>query len=63
MKCSNCETENPEGAQFCAECGNKLENVNAIKNGEKRGFWQRKIVIVGIGLVVILFFLVMLSGF
>ena len=27
MKCPKCQTENPEGAKFCNECGNKLEFV------------------------------------
>jgi len=25
MKCPNCQTENPDDAKFCSECGNKLE--------------------------------------
>jgi len=25
MKCPKCQTENPEGAKFCNECGNRLE--------------------------------------
>ena len=25
MKCPNCQFDNPEGAKFCNECGNKLE--------------------------------------
>ncbi|MBI3304643.1 MAG: zinc ribbon domain-containing protein, partial [Deltaproteobacteria bacterium] len=26
MRCPNCETENPEGAKFCIECGTTLQN-------------------------------------
>ncbi|MBW1811864.1 MAG: zinc ribbon domain-containing protein [Deltaproteobacteria bacterium] len=25
MKCPKCQTENPDTAKFCVECGNKLE--------------------------------------
>ena len=25
MKCQNCQFENPSGAKFCNECGNKLK--------------------------------------
>ena len=25
MKCSNCQTVNPEGAKFCMNCGSALE--------------------------------------
>ena len=25
MKCSKCQSENPEGIKFCGECGGKLE--------------------------------------
>lgn len=28
MKCSECATENPENAEFCQECGSKLENYS-----------------------------------
>jgi class 3 adenylate cyclase len=32
MKCPKCQTENPEGAKFCNECGNKLyEELEAKK--------------------------------
>jgi len=27
MKCPRCQTENPEGARFCNECGHRLEEV------------------------------------
>jgi len=31
MKCSKCQTENPEGAKFCNECGKKLYEAVEIK--------------------------------
>ena len=27
MKCPNCHFDNPDGAKFCIECGNKLEHI------------------------------------
>ena len=27
MKCPECQFENPEGVNFCVECGNKLETI------------------------------------
>ena len=27
MQCPKCEFENPEGAKFCVECGNKIEII------------------------------------
>jgi hypothetical protein len=27
MKCPKCQTENPEGANFCVECGGELERI------------------------------------
>ena len=27
MKCQKCQTENPEGVEFCGECGAKLEKI------------------------------------
>lgn len=29
--CPECGTKNPENAQFCENCGAKLEQVNKIK--------------------------------
>lgn len=29
MKCKNCGTDNAQGEQFCAGCGNPLDNANA----------------------------------
>ncbi len=34
MKCFKCEAENPDNAQYCAECGNKL-NSETIKREDK----------------------------
>jgi len=30
LKCKDCGTENPEDAQFCLECGSKLEKTQKI---------------------------------
>ena len=27
MQCPKCQFENPEGAKFCVECGNKIEII------------------------------------
>jgi hypothetical protein len=62
MKCSNCETENPEDSQFCTECGNKLERFNRPVNVEKgtvqpKKSNRNKIIIGGIVVVVVLIFI------
>lgn len=35
VTCSNCSTDNPEGARFCSNCGSALEPARAIE-GERR---------------------------
>lgn len=34
MKCEKCNFMNPEGAIFCCNCGNKMEEMNCCKNPE-----------------------------
>jgi len=31
MKCPNCGAENPEGKQFCSDCGSSIASENAVK--------------------------------
>ncbi|MDY4783510.1 zinc ribbon domain-containing protein [Pygmaiobacter massiliensis] len=33
MKCTKCGTENPQGSQFCQQCGARLEDEFAAQNG------------------------------
>ena len=42
MKCPRCQTENPEGAKFCNECGNKLYEVVEIKKTHPAFKGERK---------------------
>lgn len=51
MKCSKCGTENPDGAKFCENCGDKLSEGN------------RKLILLGIAVMVILIVAVGLIGF
>jgi len=34
MKCNNCGFDNHEGAKFCSNCGNKMEEMNCCTNPE-----------------------------
>lgn len=58
LNCIYCGSGNPEDAQFCQECGNKLMNTNPPKKGNK----EVKIVIGVVGLAVVLI-IVGLLGF
>lgn len=42
MFCKNCGKENPEGTQFCSECGSRLgEEViqSTVASSNKKGLW------------------------
>jgi len=68
LKCTDCGTENPEDAQFCLECGSKLEKPQKIskdtpikdKDSEKKvGWWKRqtqtsKILLISIPIILII---------
>ncbi len=42
MKCPKCQAENPEGAKFCNECGQKLEAKEVIEKVEPSLKGERK---------------------
>ncbi len=58
LNCINCGTANPKYAQFCQECGCKLNNIKSSKKGNR----DAKIVIGIVGLAVILI-IIGLSGY
>lgn len=51
MKCEDCGSENPPEAQFCQECGQKIE-----KKEKKRGIVTYLVVAIG------LIFLILMIG-
>jgi hypothetical protein len=66
LKCTHCDTENPNNSQFCSNCGEKIDppveisrELNDQVSEKKVGWWKRqpktsKILIISIPIIIIL---------
>lgn len=61
MKCSNCNSENSDGAKFCKKCGTPLEEktinheeiINSVGNNKAKSNDNTKIIIIALAIVAI----------
>lgn len=52
--CSNCGTNNPDGAKFCEKCGKEISAVNEAAPPKKKGSIIKKLIFGIVGIFVIL---------
>lgn len=56
MKCRECGTENPEHADFCQECGKKIDELKVYKKDTtkaKSGSIPRKFILIGVLIIIL----------